>query len=133
MADAFFDKFITDLIKGAETNSSGMNVNVQVSKAHDGREEKLANLAGLGAGNGHKDTFLERASVKGAADAAATLGVKEAFLGALAGSVLGPALGRGAAGMLGKTVGKGIGGALFDQAAGMAGGALGSKLERPLR
>jgi hypothetical protein len=48
MSDAFFDKFIADLVKGAEHNTSGVGVNIQVSRGHDGREEKLANHAGLG-------------------------------------------------------------------------------------
>lgn len=89
---------------------------------------------------------LEQRYAEGATQAAAALGIKEAFLpmlGAIAGPMLARAglgaLGRGAAGKaLGGIAGKvaprvagGLGGAAFDQAASMAGGALGQKMQQP--
>ncbi len=45
MSDPFFDKFIADLVKGAEVNSranGGPGVNILISRDSNGREEKLA-------------------------------------------------------------------------------------------
>jgi hypothetical protein len=141
VADAFLDKFIADLVKGAEANSranGGPGVNVIVARNNFGHEEKLASAAG-GA--------LEQRYVDGAKAAAARLGIKEAFLPALlplAGSLLGGtalragvgALARGGAGKaLGGIAGKlapkmtgGIGGAATDMIGSMAGGAAGQRL-----
>jgi hypothetical protein len=235
VSDSFFDKFVADLVKGAEVNSraaGGPGVQIVVDRENHGREEKLANHAALGsllgglalpglgapigaaigadkgqglsaaggsilggaggalaggglgaligalAGNpmvgmgvggalgsvpgmmygahkgGEKETFADAARAKlsaaheaGAKAAAARFGIKEAFLGALVGSVAGPALARagmgrlaaGAGGkMLGGMAGKimpriagGMGGAAFDQVAGAAGGALGQHMQQP--
>lgn len=140
MSDAFFDKFIADLVKGAEVNSranGGPGVNILISRGNVGHEEKLAN---------HKLSALEDRYVRGAGAALGALGIKEAFLpmlGAVAGPMLARAgmgaLGRGAAGSaLGGLAGKvapriagGLGGAAFDQAASMAGGAVGQKMQQP--
>lgn len=93
-----------------------------------------------------KGGALEARYLEGAKQAAAALGIKEAFLpmlGAIAGPTLARAglgaLGRGVAGKaLGGIAGKvapriagGLGGAAFDQAASMAGGALGQKMQQP--
>lgn len=55
MADPFFDKFIADLVKGAAASEGfmrGSRVRVHVADGPSGREEKLANHAGLGAAAG---------------------------------------------------------------------------------
>ena len=141
MPDPFFDKFIADLVKGAEQNSranGGPGVNIIVSRGNTGHEEKLASHAGPGA--------LNQRYAEGVKAAAEALGVKEAFL-SLLGSVAGPALARAGVGALGRgaagkalsgVAGKvaphitgGLGGAAFDQAVSMAGGALGDKMQRP--
>jgi hypothetical protein len=140
VSDAFFDKFIADLVKGAEANSranGGPGVNITIARDNFGREEKLASAPGT----------LEQHYLDGAKAAAARLGIKEAFLPALlplAGSLLGGtalragagALARGAGGkMLGGMAGKilpkmtgGIGGAATDMLGSMAGGAVGQRL-----
>lgn len=142
MADPFFDKFIADLVKGAEANSranGGPGVNILIARENRGREEKLASHDGLSA--------LAARYTDGVKAAAAAFGVKEAFLGALlpmAGSLLGGtaaragvgALARGAGGsavsgmaskMLPKMTG-GMGGMATDMLGSMAGGAVGQKL-----
>lgn len=141
MSDSFFDKFIADLVKGANTNSrenGGPGVNIIVARENHGCEEKLAS---------EKLGTIADAYANGATAAAAAFGVKEAFLPALlplAGSLLGGtalragagavakgAMGRGAAGLASKVVPKmtgGIGGAATDMAGSMVGGAIGNKL-----
>lgn len=140
MSDSFLDQFIADLVKGASGNlreNGGVGVNIVIDRENHGREEKVASAPG----------GLAEARAQGARAAAATFGVKEAFLPALlslAGSVAGPALARmglgrlaaGAGGkMLGGLAGKvmpQIGGGLgrlgFDSLAGSVGGALGNRL-----
>lgn len=137
MPDAFFDKFIADLVKGASHHlreNGGVGVNILVERENHGHEEKLASAGGA----------LTQRYDAGANAALERLSIKEAFLPML-GAIAGPALARmglgrlaaGAGGkMLGGIAGKvaprvagGLGGAAFDQAAGMAGGALGQRLQ----
>jgi hypothetical protein len=134
--DAFFDKLIADLVKGAEANSranGGPGVNVLVSRNNFGHEEKLASAGGP----------LEQRYTDGVKAACETLRIKEAFL-PLIGSLLGGTALRAGAGALARGVGGkalgglaskalphmagGIGGAATDMVGSMAGGALGQKL-----
>ncbi len=143
MSDPFLDKFMEDLIKGAQSTEGfvrGGHVGVEVSRGNQGREEKLASADGL----------LASRYVEGAHAALERFGVKEAFLpllGALAGGTLlrgglgmaakglagragvGGMIGRGAQGAL-NWAGKGpMRGAALDMAGSMAGGAAGSMLQ----
>src|SRR5580704_6783535 len=100
MSDAFFDKFIADLVKGAEHNTSGVGVNIQVSRGHDGREEKLANHAALGSLAGGMLLPVVGAPL------GAALGADEGQRGnAAIGSVLGGAGGVVGGGLLGAAAG----------------------------
>lgn len=79
MSDAFFDKFIADLVKGAEVNSranGGPGVNILIDREHRGHEEKLAALG--------KTRTLDNMYADGVKAAAATFHIKEALLGELA-------------------------------------------------
>lgn len=123
MSDAFFDKFIADLVKGAEVNSrsvGGPGVNIVIDRENHGREEKVANQGGVGGHLGGKDdrsafdrlrgkqSALEQRFADGAAAATRAFGLKEAFLGALApiaGSILGGAGLRAGAGALARGAG----------------------------
>lgn len=99
MSDVFFDKFIADLVKGAELNSranGGPGVNVLISRDNTGHEEKLANHAALGA-------LMGSIAMPGfGAPIGAALGADEGQRGSAAiGSVLGGAGGALAGGGLG--------------------------------
>lgn len=120
MSDSFFDKFIADLVKGAEANSranGGPGVNILVDRENRGREEKLANHAALGglagglllpgigapigaAVGADKGQGLSAAggSILGGAGGALAGGGLGALLGALAGN---PQLGMGVGAGLG--------------------------------
>jgi hypothetical protein len=137
VADAFLDKFIDDLVKGASHHrreNGGVGVNIEISRDARGHEEKLAAARGS----------LEQRYADGVKAATARLGIKEAFL-PLLGSLLGGtalragagALARGAGGsMLGGLASKalphmagGIGGAATDMLGSVAGGAIGQRLQ----
>lgn len=113
MSDAFFDKFIADLVKGAEHNTSGVGVNIQVSRTHDGREEKLANHAALGG------MLLGPLGAAWGAD-------KGQGLQAAGGSAIGGLLGRSVGGLAGSGLGALAGrpelGTLLGRLAGVMGG-----------
>jgi hypothetical protein len=85
MADAFMEKFIADLVKGAEHHkreNGGVGVNIVVA-ADRGHTEKLAGAGGnllgaqLGAGTAHHSLMdrLKGAQYSGAKTAAATFGL----------------------------------------------------------
>ena len=68
MSDAFFDKFIADLVKGAEVNSrsvGGPGVNIVIDRENHGREEKIAVDFGYHPGRGIRRTHRCRTSVGG--------------------------------------------------------------------
>lgn len=146
MSDAFLDKFMAELIKGAEQSEGfirGGRVGVEVSRENRGREEKLASANNL----------LASQYAKGSHAALERFGIKEAFLPLLgmAGSLLGgtaarAGLGMAAKGLAGKAgiggmLGRGaqsalnwagkspMRGAALDMAGSMAGGAAGNMLQ----
>jgi hypothetical protein len=114
MSDNFFDKFIADLVKGAEASQGfmpGSKVNVEISREHRGREEKLASFGGalggglLGGGAGALGGGLAGAGTGAllgkllhldpavAQDMGALLGVGGAAAGGLGGAAAGTAAG----------------------------------------
>ena len=123
MGDPFFDKFIADLVKGAAASEGfvrGSRVQVVVGPEKAGREEKLASHAGLGA--------LENRYAQGAIAAAATFGLKEAFLGAalpMLGSMFGGTAARAIGGKVAPKMMAGLGSGLKSHAFDAAGSALG--------
>lgn len=140
MSDSFFDKFIADLVKGAEVNSranGGPGVNIIVDRENRGREEKLANHAGIGGAlmgplgaaiGADKGHGLQAAggSLLGMTGGGMLGGLGGAGLGGLIGALAGnPGLGASLGGGLGMTAGS-IGGSAYG---GHKGGE-GSMLER---
>lgn len=132
MSDSFFDKFIADLVKGAEANSranGGPGVNILVDRENRGREEKLAGHSGIGAAVGGPvgaalgaDKGQEMAAAKGSFMG----GLKGLGIGGLAGGGLGALLPllAGESPSLGAALGgAGLGGALGSYAGSIGGAA----------
>jgi hypothetical protein len=83
VSDSFFDKFIDDLVKGAQLGEGfvrGSKPSVEISRGSRGREEKLAGLGGSAAG------LLGKGIGMAARHPGAALGLGGAALGALGGA-----------------------------------------------
>lgn len=130
MSDPFMDRFIADLVKGAEGTEGfmrGGRVGVEVSREHRGREEKLAyhpNFAGAANALGYVGGMASGAPLPGMLAAPISAGLSAApgsGLSAMGGSLAGMGIGGLAGGVLGGMAGApGLGAIL--------GGGLGSSI-----
>jgi hypothetical protein len=126
MSDAFLDKLIEDLVKGASVNSrenGGPGVNIIVNKEPRGHEVKLANHAGIGGAlAGPIGAALGADDGRGWQAAGGSLlgGIGGTLTGASLGSLLGvlaknPQLGRALGASMGGMAGSAYGGHLMGE------------------